>query len=97
MKSSVSDPLRIAQVSPPGAPGVIGLTLCPGKKDRARGWDRDLDIEAIRDCGAMVVVSLIEDSEFEFLEVTGLSTAIERHGMRWVVSQIYNRSVCRDP
>jgi hypothetical protein len=36
MKTSLSDPLVIAQVSPVGAAGVIGLTLCPGKKDPAR-------------------------------------------------------------
>ena len=95
MKSSVSDPLRIAQVSPPGAPGVIGLTLCPGKKDRARGWDRDLDIDvaAIRDWGAEVVVSLIETGEFEFLQVTDLSSTVERHGMRWVHLPIRDVSV----
>jgi ADP-ribosyl-[dinitrogen reductase] hydrolase len=56
MKTSINDPLRIAAVSPPGSTGVIGLTLCPGKKDSARGWDRDLDIDvaAIRDWGADV-------------------------------------------
>jgi hypothetical protein len=32
MKSSLSDPLWIAEVSPLGTAGVIGLTLCPGKK-----------------------------------------------------------------
>ena len=86
MKSSLSDPLWIAEVSPSGAPGVIGLTLCPGKKDRAHAWDRDLDLDvaAIRDWGAEVVVSLIETDEFELLEVTGLSSTVERHGTRWV-------------
>jgi ADP-ribosyl-[dinitrogen reductase] hydrolase len=53
MKSSLTDPLWIAEVSPFGAPGVIGLTLCPGKKDRHGGWDRDLDsdVAAISDWG----------------------------------------------
>jgi ADP-ribosyl-[dinitrogen reductase] hydrolase len=96
MKTSLNDdPLRIAQVSPRGASGVIGLTLCPGKKDRERGWDRDLDIDvaAIRDWGAEVIVSLIETSEFEFLEVSDLPSVVERHGMRWVHLPIIDVSV----
>jgi hypothetical protein len=95
MKTSHNDPLRIAEVSPRGASGVIGLTLCPGKKDRERGWDRDLDIDvaAIRDWGAEVIVSLIETSEFEFLEVSDLPSVVERHGMRWVHLPIVDVSV----
>ncbi len=62
IKTSLFDPLRIAAVAPPGLPGVIGLTLCPGKKDPGRGWNRDLDIDldAIREWGAEIVVSLVE-------------------------------------
>jgi protein-tyrosine phosphatase len=86
MKTSRTDPLRIAQIAPSAMPGRIGLTLCPGKKDRMRGWDRDLDIDlaAIRAWGAEVVVSLIEAEEFELLEVTALPAAVERHGMQWL-------------
>ena len=34
-----------------------GLTLCPGKKDLSRDWDRDLDndLTAIRQWGVKVV------------------------------------------
>jgi hypothetical protein len=80
MKTSLNDPLRIAEVSSPSAPGVIGLTLCPGKKDRESGWNRDLetDIAAIRDWGAEVIVSLIETWEFDFLVVTNLPRVVER-------------------
>ena len=62
MRTSLSDPLRIAAVSPPGLPGIIGLTLCPGKKDPGRDWDRDLDIDltVIEQWGAEVVVTLVE-------------------------------------
>jgi ADP-ribosyl-[dinitrogen reductase] hydrolase len=95
MKTSLNDPLQIAEVSPPEAPGVIGLTLCPGKKDRTRGWDRDLDsdVASIRDWGAVVVVSLIEDNEFELLEVLDLPSAVERYGMRRVHLPIRDVSV----
>jgi ADP-ribosyl-[dinitrogen reductase] hydrolase len=97
MKTSLNDPLRIAQVSPPDVGGVIGLTLCPGKKDEDDGWDRDLDIDvaAIRDWGAEVVVSLIESWEFELLEVTELPSIVKRHGMRWVHLPIRDVSVPR--
>src|ERR1700680_3011361 len=86
MKTSLNDPLRIAEVSPSGAAGIIGLTQCPGKKDLDAGWDRDLDIDvvAIRDWRAEVVVSLIETWEFELLKVTDLPSVVEEHGMRWV-------------
>ena len=54
MRTSLSDPLQIAVVSAPGIQRAIGLTLCPGKKDPAGGWDRDLEIDVavIGDWGA---------------------------------------------
>jgi ADP-ribosyl-[dinitrogen reductase] hydrolase len=86
MKSSVTDPLRIATVSAPGGAGVIGLTLCPGKKDPGRGWDRDLDTDlaVIREWGAEVVVTLVERHELQFLKVSSLPNAVAQHGMRWI-------------
>ena len=45
MQSSLSSPLAIAAVAAPGVSGRVGLTLCPGKKDRDGGWDRDLKID----------------------------------------------------
>lgn len=95
MKTSVSDPLQISVVSPPGVQGAIGLTLCPGKKDPTGGWDRDLEIDVavIGDWGADVVVSLIEAREFEFLDVTDLPNTVEEHGMRWIHLPIADLSV----
>lgn len=95
MQTSLTSPLKIAEVVVPGASGLIGLTLCPGKKDHNRGWDRDLDLDIalIRDWGAEVVVSLIETAEFEFLEVTALPDVVEEHGMRWVHLPIVDVSV----
>jgi hypothetical protein len=86
MKTSLTDPLRIAAVSPADLPGIIGLTLCPGKRDPGRGWDRDLDrdLAAIRDWDAEIVVTLIERDEFELLDVARLPAAVAEHGMRWV-------------
>lgn len=95
MKTSLSDPLRIATISAPDLSGVIGMTLCPGKKDPGRGWDRDLDIDAdaIRGWGAEIVVTLVEDHEFDLLDVRRLPEAVERRGMKWVHLPIRDVSV----
>ena len=73
-KTSVSDPLRIAVVTPDGTQGRIGITLCPGKTDgtaRFGPWvrDLDLDLDVIQHWGATALISLIEDQEFDRLSV----------------------------
>jgi ADP-ribosyl-[dinitrogen reductase] hydrolase len=70
--SSEQNPLRIDAVPAPGTPGLIGMTLCPGKKDpyAAFGaWDRDLaaDLQTIRDWGASTLVTLLQQHEFTLL------------------------------
>ena len=70
LMTSVSSPLRIAEVPVGPSEGCLGLTLCPGKKDRAQGWNRDLptDLAAVRNWGAASVVTLIEEHEFRLLD-----------------------------
>ena len=85
--TSDKNPLRIDTVPAPGTAGLIGMTLCPGKKDpyAAFGaWDRDLaaDLQAIRDWGASTIVSLIEDQEFELLGVPDFEAQVSLH-FRW--------------
>lgn len=84
-KTSRTSPLRIAEIQLGDCEGRLGLTLCPGKKDDGRGWDRDLDedLRVIRDWGATVVVSLIEPHEFDLLRVPGLAETVARHDMHW--------------
>ena len=89
IRTSVTDPLPIADVPLPGATGVIGLTYCPGKKDsqvKGGAWVRDLalDVSAIHDWGAEVVMTLLESHEIELLEVQRLSQEVEARGMRWL-------------
>ena len=95
MRTSLTDPLEIAVVSAPGVAGLVGLTLCPGKKDAVAVWARDLDadVAAIRGWGAEVVVSLIEDDEFLILDVVQLPQTVTRYGMRWVHLPIRDVSV----
>jgi hypothetical protein len=53
LQNSISSPLRIAEIVLGESEGRLGLTICPGKKDLPRGWDRDLekDLRAMRDWG----------------------------------------------
>lgn len=88
MKTSASDPIRIAAVSPGPDQGRIGITLCPGKTDPAGisgAWARDLevDLDAIQRWGATAVVSLITPEEMDYLSVRGLSAAVRRRHMEW--------------
>jgi len=85
-RTSETDPLRIAQV--PAGAGLVGLTICPGKRDASvfgASWDRDLDadVRVIREWGAAAVVTLIEDHEFGMLGVERLSQAVRDAGMEW--------------
>lgn len=88
-RTSHSDPLRIAQVScRPNASGMIGITFCPGKcGDSVFGapWQRDLDLDldAVKNWGACMALTLIEDHEFEMLHVRGLGEGLRKRGIEW--------------
>ena len=74
MKTSQDYPLEIDYVSVPDSTGQIGMTFCPGKKQRGGmtgdwQWDLTLDLEAIQAWGATVIVNLIEDHEMVDLGV----------------------------
>ncbi|WP_170285879.1 cyclin-dependent kinase inhibitor 3 family protein [Propionivibrio limicola] len=87
-RTSDSAPLRIDTLHLPNGWGNIGMSFCPGKKqsDALTGaWDRDLDkdLVRIRDWGASMVVSLIEEHEFSHLQVTALPERVKAHQMNW--------------
>ena len=84
-RTSASDPIQIAELHPPGATGTLGVTFCPGKKDAAANWDRDLetDLDALHKWGAAAVITLIEPHEFELLGVAALPDGLERRGIAW--------------
>ena len=85
-KNSENSPLHIAEVRLEQGGGSLGLTLCPGKKDSARSWNRDLstDLQAIRAWGATTVVTLIEDHEFRLLRIESLADEVRAMGMNWL-------------
>jgi ADP-ribosyl-[dinitrogen reductase] hydrolase len=79
--TSERNPLRIDAVAVPGTDGLIGMTLCPGKKDPYApfgAWDRDLgaDLQAIRDWGASAIATLVEERELWLLGVPTLPSRI---------------------
>jgi ADP-ribosyl-[dinitrogen reductase] hydrolase len=89
VRTSKSDPIQIDPVRPNGSDGLIGMTFCPGKVDPQAlygAWRRDLDtdLDAIASWGAGTVVTLVEDQELEFLQVTGLGEGVQTRGMKWI-------------
>jgi len=102
---SIASPLRIDVVEVPATGGLIGMIGCPGKDGYAGlgipagPWKRDLDLDllAIRDWGVQVLVSLIEDFEFELLGVPDLPEKAKSLAIRWIHLPIVDFSIpdCR--
>jgi ADP-ribosyl-[dinitrogen reductase] hydrolase len=78
--------------------GLIGLTLCPGKQQSwglTGPWARDLslDLDAVADWNAAVVVTLVEPDELERLKVPALGEAVRARHMEWLHLPIRDRGV----
>ncbi len=85
MRTSTTDPIRIAEIEVGPGRGRIGVTFAPGKNDRG-DWARDLDtdLDAIAAWGAKAVVTLLEPDELRWLAIPGLGAGVERRGMEWL-------------
>ncbi|MEO6990941.1 MAG: cyclin-dependent kinase inhibitor 3 family protein [Candidatus Baltobacteraceae bacterium] len=87
-RTSVTDPLQIKALEVPGSGGQIGMTLCPGRRDRLHPsfWDRDLDadLDVVKAWNPAVVLTLVEEHEFALLGVPGFREALARHGLPWL-------------
>lgn len=91
VRTSQTDPIEVAEVL--CGTGVIGVTFCPGKSGPSvfgAPWARDLqlDVAALKDWRASVVLTLIEDHEFEHLNVPALGEAVRDAGMVWLHAPI---------
>ena len=80
-KTSITHPLQIDEVNAPGIPGIIGMTLCPGKvlnSPYSGAWRRDLgvDLQAIQAWGASAIVTLMEAHELIAFKVPDLHDRI---------------------
>ena len=97
-KSSLTHPLQIAVVAAGSEFGRIGITFCPGKYDRnalTGYWDRDLalDLDVIRNWGAVAVVTLLEPEELRLLRVERLGEEVLRRKMLWFHLPIVDVSI----
>lgn len=97
-RTSLTHPLRIDAVGVPGCGGLIGMTLCPGRRDRLSPegeWARDLarDLAAIAAWGAECVLTLIEDHEYALLGVPDFAERIEATGLTWITLPIRDAGI----
>lgn len=100
-RTSLTHPLKIAEVRPAEGMGAIGITLCPGKTQSlglTGAWARDLgfDLDAVQAWNAAAVVSLIEEEEISRLQVPALGDEVESRHMSWVHLPIRDRGVPDD-
>ena len=82
----------------PAGNGILGLTLCPGillHPDDPPAPERrlGLHLQAVQDWGAVALVSLLEDHEFELLNVTRIGVRAEALGMEWIHLPIEHHSL----
>ena len=85
-KTSTTHPLVIDELIV--GSGLLGMTLCPGKRAPSYfggRWERDLsiDMRAIVDWGATALVTLMEGPELEYLGVGNLGPVAEAAGLEW--------------
>jgi ADP-ribosyl-[dinitrogen reductase] hydrolase len=86
-RTSRSHPLHVDWITDLPAPGVLGLTLCPGKWGSSlfgRPWARDLefDLALLREHHRTdLLVSLMEDHEYAQLRVPDLVSRAKAHGL----------------
>ena len=69
---------KIDALQLPDSGASIGLCGCPGQSGPL-----SKDLRQLRDWGAVGLVTLIEDHEFQRLGVTSLSRQLEALGIRW--------------
>jgi hypothetical protein len=74
-RTSISHPLIIDTL--PFHNGALGLTFCPGKKQAyamTGAWNRDIDLDqnVVEAWGATTVISLLEEFEYDELQVPEL-------------------------
>lgn len=86
IKTSTTHPLEIDELAC-GA-GVVGMTLCPGKRAPSYfggHWERNLaaDMRVVADWGATVVVTLMEGFELDQLGVGNLGNVAEAVELDW--------------
>jgi protein-tyrosine phosphatase/nicotinamidase-related amidase/Ser/Thr protein kinase RdoA (MazF antagonist) len=75
-------------------PGRLGMTLCPGRKDRGR--DLDADLEALRARGTSVLVTLTTKEELAWAGVPDLEARARAAGFETIVLPIRDQEAPSD-
>ena len=90
MKTSISHPIRVDWVYIDDQKGKVGLTFCPGKKQKyamTGSWKRDLeiDLDVIKSRGCAALITLMEEQELKYVEVPKdrMEIVTRSHGMDW--------------
>ena len=71
--------------------GKLGMTLCPGRKDRGRSLDEDLDV--LRQSGVSRLLCLATDPELEWAGVTGIEKGCVKRGIQFLKLPVKDQSV----
>lgn len=87
-RNSLSSPLRIDAVAVPQARGIIGMTICPGKRGSSQygpEWARDLDtdLRVIAAWGTKHLITAMETNEMDQLGVRDMGETARRFGLHW--------------
>jgi protein-tyrosine phosphatase len=91
-------PLPIATVSIPGMDGLVGITSCPGFRDETSCLDlyeESLlrDLTAIRNWGAVAVVTLLDSLELRILGAVDLPNTAEWLNLLWFHLPMDNKGI----
>jgi protein-tyrosine phosphatase len=99
-RTSLTHPLRVDFIAPDQVTflGRLGLTFAPGKKHHGMTghWERDLELDLARLCGeygVTLLVSLIEEHEFDALQIRELRERAGEFGIKVLWSPIRDVSV----
>ena len=96
-RTSKAFPLQIDYIEHESG-GRIGMSLCPGRQDPKNisdPWERDLDTDllVVRDWGATLLVTLVEETELELLQVSQIESKNLALKMDWLHMPIVDFSV----
>jgi len=88
MSQIKNSPLRIAELPVGQHGGILGLSMAPGKKGPSvfggtHDRDLDVDLDVIRDWGAVAFVTLMEQHELDFLGISGIGEGVRNRFMEW--------------
>ena len=86
-RTSQSSPLRVDRL--PLDRGVIGMTICPGKKGPSTmgdAWDRDMrtDMLHLKDEGVSTIVTLMEWDELGIYKAQSVKREAAKLGIQWL-------------